>query len=135
MELEQDLMTVANYLKTSSDFDIGAFNQLTEDAGALVALRVLARFCISADDSLKTIEAAIEEDNSEMAWKACHKLTGSCELIGLKAFGQRSRKLSSNIRAMPELHLHHTEVAQYLHDGRALIEKIETNFPRLKSYL
>ncbi|MFS4459552.1 Hpt domain-containing protein [Bdellovibrio sp. HCB2-146] len=135
MELQQDLERVANYLKTSSDFDIGAFNQLTEDAGALVALRVLARFCLSAEDSLKAIETAIEEDHSENAWKACHKLTGSCELIGLKAFGQRSRKLSSDIRAMPELHLHGDELNKYIREGRHLIEKIETNFPRLKSYL
>lgn len=135
MEIEQDLELVANYLKTSSDFDIGAFNQLTEDAGALVALRVLARFCLSAEDSLKAIESAIEDENSEQAWKACHKLTGSCELIGLKAFGQRSRKLSSDIRAMPELNLHGDELAQYVREGRYLIEKIESNFPRLKSYL
>jgi len=132
---ENDLIQVAEGLKKLPHFDSSAFLQLIEDTGPLVVLRILARFELGIQESLNAIQEGIAQENSDTIWKACHKLTGSAELIGFKDFGAKSRKLNLDVKALPDIQAHLEELTHYLQDGQELSTKIKESFPQFKNYL
>jgi HPt (histidine-containing phosphotransfer) domain-containing protein len=133
--VEQDLEQVSSQLTGISGFDKFAFQHLLEDTAPLVVLKILARFYISVQEATKTIEDGITKNESIEIWKACHKLTGSAELLGFKEFGQKSRRLDIVLKTMPDIDLHLTEIKDYLLQAKTLNEKIMVSFPQLKNYL
>lgn len=132
---ETHLMQVAEGLKRLPNFDKSAFLQLIEDTGPLVVLRILARFETGIQESLGVIQQGIAQENSDMIWKACHKLTGSAELIGFKEFGAKSRKLNLDVKALPDIQAHIDELQHYLKEGQELSSLIKESFPRFQDYL
>lgn len=132
---ENDLIQVAEALKKIPHFDNTAFMQLIEDTGPLVVLRILARFEMGIRECISVINQGIEEEDCESIWKACHKLTGSAELIGFKEFGAQSRKLNSDVKALPDIQTHLEELTGFLHEGQALTLSINACFPQIKNYL
>ncbi len=134
-EVEKDLMQVAEALKGLHGFDKNAFDQLIEDTGTLVVLRILARFEVGIKEGLRSIQEGIEQENCDPIWQACHKLTGSAELIGFKDFGAKSRRLNSDVKALPDVSTHLEDLKLFLKEGKDLSDKIATSFPQLKKYL
>lgn len=132
---EKELIQVAEALKKLPHFDSAAFVQLIEDTGPVVVLRILARFEVGIQESLSAIENGIVHENSDSIWQACHKLTGSAELIGFKDFGAKSRKLNRDVKALPDIQAHLEELTHYLRDGQELASHIQQSFPHFKNYL
>jgi HPt (histidine-containing phosphotransfer) domain-containing protein len=132
---EKDLIQVTEALKRLPHFDSAAFIQLIEDTGPVVAMRILARFEVGAQESLAAIQKGIAQENSDSIWQACHKLTGSAELIGFKEFGAKSRRLNRDMKALPDIQTHLEELTHYLRDGEALLAHIQESFPQFKDYL
>lgn len=132
---EKDLIQVTEALRRLPHFDGAAFIQLIEDTGPVVALRILARFEVGVQESLAAIKNGITQENSDSIWQACHKMTGSAELIGFKEFGAKSRKLNRDVKALPDIQAHLDELTHYLHEGEALLVHIQESFPQFKNYL
>lgn len=132
---EKDLIQVADALKKIPNFDSTAFIQLIEDTGPLVVLRILARFEIGIRECISIINQGIEQEDCDSIWKACHKLTGSAELIGFKEFGAQSRKLNSDVKALPDIQAHLEDLTRFLREGHDLTIAINASFPQLKNYL
>lgn len=135
MDLEKDYSHTLNELKKSSTFDSSAFQQLSEDTNHEVALKILARFWVTLKESLNAIEEHIKSNNTEGVRKACHKVTGSAELIGFKTYGQDSRSLNTELQKTTELHSHLDDIQNYLDDGKQLVEQIQTSFTKIQNYL
>ncbi len=132
---EKDLLQVTAALKRLPHFDSAAFTQLIEDTGPVVALRILARFEVGVQESLAAIKNGMTQENSDLIWQACHKMTGSAELIGFKEFGAQSRKLNRDVKALPDIQTHLDELTHYLHEGKMLLAHIQESFPQFKKYL
>lgn len=132
---EKELIQVAEALKKLPHFDSAAFVQLIEDTGPIVVLRILARFEMGIQESITAIQNGIAQENSDSIWQACHKMTGSAELIGFKDFGAKSRKLNRDVKALPDIQAHLDELTHYLRDGEELAEHIKHSFPQFKNYL
>lgn len=132
---EKDLIQVAEALKKLPHFDSAAFIQLIEDTGPVVVLRILARFEVGIQESIHAIQTGIAQENSDTIWQACHKMTGSAELIGFKDFGAKSRKLNRDVKALPDIQAHLEDLTHYLHDGEVLAGHIKESFPHFKNYL
>jgi len=135
VEIERDLKEIVYRLQNFSGFDIAAFKQLIEDTGELVALKILARFYLTTEETITNVKMGIENDDSDIIWKACHKLCGSAELLGFKSYGQKSRKLNLDVKAMPDVPLHMNELTSYISEGREIMKAILLSFPNLKNYL
>lgn len=135
MDLEKDYSHTLNELKKNSNFDSFAFQQLSEDTNPEVALKILARFWVTLKESLSAIEKHIQNNDTEGVRKACHKVTGSAELIGFKAYGQDSRSLNTELQKTTEIHSHLDDIHNYLEDGKQLMEQIQTSFTKIQNYL
>lgn len=133
--VEKDLELVSTQLSGISGFDKFAFQHLLEDTAPVVVLKILARFNVSLRDAMSVIQDGVAKNETAEIWKACHKLTGSAELLGFKEFGQRSRRLDLELKTMPQMDLHTQEIHEYLQQAEALSQRISTSFPQIKNYL
>jgi len=132
---EKEIIQVIEALKKLPYFDSTAFIQLIEDTGPHVALRILARFELGVQECITAIQNGIAQENSDAIWQACHKITGSAELIGFKKFGDKSRKLNRDVKVLPDIQTHLEELTQYLREGEILADHIKISFPQFKDYL
>lgn len=132
---DSDFAPVYEQLTSSSMFDRSSFDRLVEDTDQEVALKILARFWVTLQESVELIHEGIRQDNGEMIWKACHKVTGSAELVGFKNFGMQSRSLNAILKAMNAPDVHRNEINQYLETAGEIVHLIENGFPNLKLYL
>lgn len=132
---ENELEGVSRHLESYPNFDKSALTQLVEDTGPQVVLRILARFYVGLEEALNQVEQGIHSDNAEIIWKACHKLTGSAELIGFHEFGEYCRKLNLDMKALPDVSAHSEELHVFLSEGRKIISQIVISFPQRQDYL
>lgn len=132
---QSEYSQIYQQLAKVSSFDQLSFDRLVEDTEPEVALKILARFWMTLQESLAQVENGLKQDNGDMIWKACHKVAGSAELVGFKNFGQQSRSLDAAVKAMnsPESHL--SEIQKYLEQGHVISKDISAAFPQLKHYL
>lgn len=121
--------------KDTLDFNQESFFQLFQDTNEDTTLRILARFNENLVESIQKISAAMQTEDCEVIWRACHKLAGSAELLGFKKFGGLSRDLSVQVRANPVYSSHSTELEEYLAKISSLTEQIKGFCPNLTSYL
>ena len=135
METEKDINEVTSNLRNLQGFDSQAFNNLLSDTSQAVTLRILARFQVSIEDAIKTIEKGLNENTSEEIWKACHKLTGSADLLGFKSFGEHSRTLDVKLKNTNALAESRTDVVKFIEAARAVSFAISASSPQLKNYL
>lgn len=61
-------------------------------------MKILAHFCESLRDAARAISSSLETENFEQAWKACHKIAGTAELLGFSELGRVSRSLSVSVK-------------------------------------
>lgn len=130
-----DLRNFWSGFKDSVEFDQESFFQLFQDTNEDTTLRILARFCENLNEATQKISAAIQSEDCETIWRACHKLAGSSELLGFKKFGGLSRDLSVQVRANPDYSSHASEIEDYLGQTAALKTQIKNFCPNLSSYL
>lgn len=132
---ESELEGVSRNLETYPNFDKAALDQLVEDTGPQVVLRILARFYVGLEEALNQVEQGINNEDSEIIWKACHKLTGSAELIGFQEFGEYCRKLNLDMKALPDVSSHSEELHLFLSEGRKIVSQLVSSFPQRRDYL
>lgn len=123
--------------KKIKDFDASGLLQLKEDTDETVAIKILARFFITLEESLNHV--AVSLNNGELAEvsKGSHKIAGSADLVGFSIFAQKSRKISRDVKTLPEASsadLHH-EVVDYLSDGKLMLSQMKEAFSDYKSYI
>ncbi|WP_413295238.1 Hpt domain-containing protein [Bdellovibrio sp. HCB185ZH] len=135
METENDLVGVSKQLRTLSGFDSHAFNHLLEDTTAHTVLRILARFCVSLNESIPALERGTNSGESEVVWKAAHKLAGSAEMLGFKEFGKRSKDLSWQLKQSEHIGENSEDVTLYVAQARQLAMHLQAVFPNQKHYL
>ena len=121
--------------KDTLDFDQESFFQLFQDTNEDTTLRILARFNENLVESIQKISAAMQVEDCEVIWRACHKLAGSAELLGFKKFGGVSRELSVEVRANPVYSSHAVELEEYVAKLSSLTKQIKNFCPNLASYL
>lgn len=130
-----DLKSFWHGFKDSLDFDQESFFQLFQDTNEDTTLRILARFNENLRECLQKISNAMQSEDCETIWRACHKLAGSSELLGFKKFGHLSRELSVQVRANPVYSSHVDELEDYLSRTSVLMAQITSFCPNLSSYL
>lgn len=69
-----------------------------EDTSEVVVLRILAHFSESLKEAANAILSGIAGNEFEPAWRACHKIAGTAELLGFETLGQESRQLSALVK-------------------------------------
>lgn len=130
----QDILTK---FKTVKDFDPNGLLQLKEDTDEGVALKILARFFITLEESLAHVASSLNNGELTEVSKGSHKIAGSADLVGFSSFAQRSRKISRDTKSAPELtsaDLHH-EVVDYLKDGKLMLGQMKQAFNDYKNYI
>jgi len=65
-----------------------------DDTSEEVVLRILAHFSQSLREAAKAVSLGIEGGDFDLAWRACHKIAGTAELLGFEKLGIDSRHLS-----------------------------------------
>lgn len=119
------------------DFDPQGLLQLKEDTDETVALKILARFFITLEESLEYVSVSLNEGQLAEVGKGSHKIAGSADLVGFPSFAQRSRKLSRDIKAIGALSsvelLH--EVSDYLQEGKTMLGQMKSVFSDYKDYI
>lgn len=130
-----DLKGFWHGFKDSLEFDQESFFQLFQDTNEDTTLRILARFHENLVETTQKISKAMQSEDCEVIWRACHKLAGSSELLGFKKFGEISRELSVQVRANPIYSTHATELADYFQQTSSLKNQIKKFCPNLSSYL
>ena len=71
-----------------------ALFNVIDDTSEEVVLRILAYFSESLREAAGAISSGIEKNDFDLAWRACHKIAGTAELLGFEKLGQDSRQLS-----------------------------------------
>ena len=135
METDSDIVGVSKQLRTLTGFDSHAFNHLLEDTTASTVLRILARFCVSLNEAIPALENGNTSGQSEVVWKAAHKLAGSAEMLGFKEFGKRSKDLSWQLKQADHIGDSGEEVSLYIAQARQLSSHLIDAFPNQKNYL
>lgn len=123
--------------KKVKDFDPSGLLQLKEDTDETVAIKILARFFITLEESLNHVAVSLNSGELSEVSKGSHKIAGSADLVGFSTFAQKSRKISRDVKIVPEASasdLHH-EVVDYLSDGKAMMGQMKDAFPDYKSYI
>lgn len=123
--------------KSVKDFDPKGLMQLKEDTDETVALKILARFFVTLEDSLNHVATSLNSGELIEVSKGSHKIAGSADLVGFSTFASRSRKISRDVKGTPEMSsadLHH-EVVDYLKDGKTMLGQMKQNFPDYKTYI
>ena len=123
--------------KKVKDFDPSGLLQLKEDTDETVAIKILARFFITLEESLNHVAVSLNSGELSEVSKGSHKIAGSADLVGFSTFAQKSRKISRDVKIIPEASasdLHH-EVVDYLSDGKVMMGQMKDAFPDYKSYI
>lgn len=130
-----DLQYVFDNICKLHQFDRGAFENLKEDTSLDVAIKIMARFCMTLGEALEAIEIGLNKDHAEMIWKACHKIAGTSELLGFITLGKRSKELSKSLQALPDLSAHFVDLQKYQDQLSKVRQEIEKVIPNWKQYL
>ncbi|AZZ36650.1 hypothetical protein CIK05_07560 [Bdellovibrio sp. qaytius] len=123
--------------KKVKDFDPSGLMQLKEDTDETVAIKILARFFITLEESLNHVATSLNSGELAEVSKGSHKIAGSADLVGFSSFAQKSRKISRDVKILPQesaTELHH-EVVDYLGEGKTMIGQMKEAFPDYKSYI
>lgn len=133
-DLFQMLLTKLMAVK---DFDPAGLNQLKEDTDESVAIKILARFFITFEESLNVVATSLNNSDFAEVGKGSHKIAGSADLVGFAKFAQRSRKISRDVKnssqnASSELHY---EIQEYLKDGKLMFTQMKSAFPDYIKYV
>ena len=123
--------------KKVKDFDPSGLLQLKEDTDEAVAIKILARFFITLEESLNHVAVSLNSGELSEVSKGSHKIAGSADLVGFSTFAQKSRKISRDVKIIPEAsasELHH-EVVDYLSDGKVMMGQMKDAFPDYKNYI
>ncbi|WII72263.1 Hpt domain-containing protein [Bdellovibrio sp. 22V] len=135
MEAEKDLADVRSRLLSMEDFDAHAFDHLLEDTTPTTVLRILARFSQTLHESIPALEHSKDAGEVEPIWKTSHKLAGSAAMLGFKGFGEKSKKLSFQLRGSFALNLHSEELHGYMREARELSNHLDKIFSNKNTYL
>lgn len=131
----QDLKGFWQAFKAHEAFDVESFQQLVQDTGEDTTLKILARFT----ETLKEVEGHVlqgrEAEDSDMIWRACHKVAGSATLIGFTKYGNFSRELSHQIRANPDLSNYVNEIESFLNQTRSIRQEINSQVANISDHL
>ena len=123
--------------KKVKDFDPSGLMQLKEDTDETVAIKILARFFITLEESLNHVAVSLNSGELAEVSKGSHKIAGSADLVGFSTFAQKSRKISRDVKIIPEAsasELHH-EVVDYLSDGKTMMGQMKEAFPDYKNFI
>lgn len=123
--------------KAVKDFNPQGLEQLKEDTDEKVALKILARFFITLEESLDHVATSLNSGELVEVSKGSHKIAGSADLVGFTTFAQRSRKISRDVKGTPEMSsadVHH-EVVDYLNDGKTMLGQMKKAFSDYQNYI
>lgn len=135
MDATADFARVIQELKNVLEFDQSIFQDLRTDTDEMVALKILARFSLTLEESLAAIADGMRDGNSEIIWKALHKTAGSAELVGFKTFGRSVRDLSGQIKSAHDNNLDTQKVSVSVETGKQILAQVKSVFTNLKDYL
>lgn len=123
--------------KKVKDFDPNGLLQLKEDTDEIAAIKILARFFITLDESLNLVAESLKSGVIEEAYKGSHKIAGSADLVGFAIFAQKSRKISRDIKAIHEPVASDllSEIVDYLNDGKIMMNQMKEVFPDYLKYI
>lgn len=130
----QDILVKFKQVK---NFDPNGLVQLKEDTDESVAIKILARFFITLEESLNLVASSLNNGELDEIYKGSHKIAGSADLVGFSRYAQKSRQISRDVKIMPNdssSELHH-EVIDYLNDGQTMIAQMKEAFPDYKSFI
>ncbi len=106
-------------------FDEQAFLQLCEDTDFETAFQILQRFNDNLKQSASSLKVSLSSEDADAAWKVCHKLAGSSELLGFIKFGKFARDLSHQIKASPDINSFTGELESMVLEIEGLIQLID----------
>lgn len=135
MEIPAKIESIITQLSKLKGFESVRFDQLLEDTSPEVSLKILARFSVTLKECLDCVDQGLAEDNSDMVWKACHKVAGSAELLGFVAYGKLSRQLNVDVKSIPDLDDHESVLIEYVTEGRNLLSHLARAFPDQANFL
>jgi hypothetical protein len=123
--------------RTVKDFNPKGLLQLKDDTDETVALKILARFFITLEESLDHVALHLGHGELNEVSKGSHKIAGSADLVGFSTFAERSRKISRDVKVTTEItssDLHH-EIVDYLSDGKLMLGQMKQAFDNYKTYI
>jgi len=123
--------------KKVKDFEPRGLLQLKEDTDESVAIKILARFLITLEESLNHVAKSLNSGELAEVSKGSHKIAGSADLVGFSALAQKSRKISRDVKTLPEMSsadLHH-EVVDYIKDGKLMLGQMKEAFSDYKNFI
>lgn len=135
MDHENDLKIYFDTICQLQNFDRSAFENLKEDTSLEVAIKIMARFCMTLGDALEAMDLGRQEDNAEMIWKSCHKVAGTSELLGFVDLGRKSKELSKSLQALPDLSGYLVDLQKYQAELSHVRADIEKAIPSWEQYL
>jgi HPt (histidine-containing phosphotransfer) domain-containing protein len=119
----------------SPGFHPAGFLQLYRDTDEVTVMKIMARFHETLCKSLDQSRAAVLANDAKPIWAASHKVSGSAELLGFREYGVKSRELSIQLRANPEISSHRKEIDEFLDLTDHLKDKIAKSCPNLANFL
>ena len=135
MGQENDLKFFFDTICQLQNFDRSAFENLKDDTSLEVAIKIMARFCMTLGDAIEAIDVGRQEDNPEMIWKSCHKIAGTSELLGFAVLGRKSKELSKSLQALPDLSGYLVDLQKYQAQLSQVRKDIEQAIPSWEQYL
>jgi hypothetical protein len=127
---------ILHRFKKIKDFNSDGLVQLKEDTDESVAIKILARFFITLEESLDLVSVSLKNHLLGDVSKGSHKIAGSADLVGFSTFAQKSRKISRDLKSAPietaEIHL---EVVEYLNEGQQMLKQMKEAFPDYKNQI
>lgn len=124
-------------LKKVKDFEPSGLMQLKEDTDEIVAIKILARFFITLEESLDHVALSLKSGELSEVSKGSHKIAGSADLVGFTSYAQKSRKISRDVKIFSEQSSTdlHDEVVHYLDEGQTMIGQMKRAFPDYKKFI
>ena len=130
-----DLNAFSSHFLDSAGYENEVLGNLLEDTNEDTVLRILAHFNENLKEGCEKLKTAITQSNSEIVWKAAHKIAGSAELLGFRDYANRSRDLSRLMRATTDFDSHKKEIEVYLKKTSELTAEISSTCPGLSTFL
>lgn len=130
----QEVLTAFNNVK---DFNSKGLLQLKDDTEEVVALRVLARFFLTLEESLSLIGKNITCGDLNEISKGAHKIAGSADLVGFGIFAERSRQISRQANVTKKITTTdlQNQIVNYFNDGKVMLGQMKLAFRDYKTFL
>ena len=119
----------------SEGFDHEAINALCADTNEITVIKMLAHYDQNLKMAIAQVALGLREGRNDLVEKAAHKLIGTSELLGFRAFAIHSRELTQMIRNHEPQEKISATGQRYLNRCAELFKTLDSNCPSLKIHL